>query len=178
MLKFDKPRIGERHGSGADDETTRRDFEGDGEEAQLAGRSGDHRRLWPDHAADAGELPAVWLHRTHGPAERKAEFTPGADGNGRGGSAAVSGSVFRSEHQALPREAGGQAPDQTELQLGAVGAAGSGAGGEAAQARDASAEAAEAPAARYDAAHRRQQAPVAAGRPVARSYRDSRRRHQ
>src|ERR1700683_4909360 len=71
MLGFDKPGIGRRRGTGADDETTGRDFEGNGKEDQLAGCSGDHRCLRSDNATNARELSAVRLHRTDGPSERK-----------------------------------------------------------------------------------------------------------
>jgi hypothetical protein len=39
MLEFDKPGIDQRGSDGADDETTGRDSESDGEEDQLAGGS-------------------------------------------------------------------------------------------------------------------------------------------
>ncbi|HVW08117.1 MAG TPA: hypothetical protein VHC90_06020, partial [Bryobacteraceae bacterium] len=47
ILDFEKPGIGKRHGSGEDDETTRRNFEGDGEENQLAGGCRDRRSQRP-----------------------------------------------------------------------------------------------------------------------------------
>ena len=66
MLRVEKPGISKRRGSGADDETTRRDSEGHGEEDQLAGGGGDHRGMRPDDAPDAGGVSEVWLHRPEG----------------------------------------------------------------------------------------------------------------
>jgi hypothetical protein len=39
ILEVDNPRIDQRRGNGADDEITRRTFEGDGQEDQLDGGS-------------------------------------------------------------------------------------------------------------------------------------------
>src|SRR5260370_19726268 len=111
MLRIDNPGIGKRCGTGADDETTRRDFEGDGEEDQLAGGSGDHRRMRPDHAPDARRLREVRLHGTDGSAAWKAEPSPGAHGKGGGSAAALPGDLFRSQHAALSPETAGTASD-------------------------------------------------------------------
>src|SRR3954452_4677715 len=50
-------------GTGADDESARRDFESYGEKDHLAGSGRDHRRVRPDDAADAGTLSGARLRR-------------------------------------------------------------------------------------------------------------------
>src|SRR5437764_809863 len=78
MLEFDDTRESLGRGTGADDETTRRDFESDGEEDQLDGGGGDRRRLRPDHAADEATLRGDRLRAAGG---------RGIDGHGDGRSA-------------------------------------------------------------------------------------------
>src|SRR5262249_35834940 len=125
------------------------------------GRGGDHRSQRSDDAPDAGRVREVRLHRTDGPEEGEAELSPGADGNGRGSSAALPGDLFRSEYPALPREAAGRAPDRTELHVGATGAAGSRTGGQAAETGAAPAAPTETSVAGNATAHRWQQASLA-----------------
>ena len=64
MLEFDDTRESLGRGTGADDETTRRDFESDGEEDQLDGGGGDRRRLRPDHAADEANCAGATAWRS------------------------------------------------------------------------------------------------------------------
>src|SRR6202162_443022 len=152
-----------RGGNGADDETTRRITEGDGEEDPLVGCSRDHRGHGPDDAAVAGAAGSRRIFGAGGPAQGEAERQAGATGPGGGSAAAVPGSVFRFEHPALPREAERRARHRVELYLGAEGVAGSGLGG----ARQTPGKAPETERAAADggdaAAHRRQQASVVWG---------------
>src|SRR5688572_3926967 len=74
--------------SGADDEDSRSDFEGDVGQAEVVGSGRDHWRKRPDDAALATEVSGTWLHGIVGSAEAGAESEAGASG-GVGTSAAI-----------------------------------------------------------------------------------------
>ena len=132
-----------RRRNGADDETTRRAVEGDGEEDHLVGGGRDHRGDATGRCGGGGSglekdgYSGLADRRKGKPSEQRVPLA-----TRRGGAAAVPGDVLRPEHPALPREAAGRARDRVELHLGAEGAARSGAGGQAAQAGTAPAKAA------------------------------------
>src|SRR3954452_7751848 len=173
MLEFDDTRESLGRGTGADDETTRRDFESDGEEDQLDGGGGDRRRLRPDDAPDEATLRGVRLRRVVRPATRQAQRASHPAADGRAGFGAVPGEVLRFQRAAFPREAAEGSRPRAKLQLGEAGAARSRPGGAPPKARDAPAPPTAAAAAGHAAAHRWQQTPMASGRPLLRPDCDS-----
>src|SRR3954464_7440671 len=160
-------------GDGADDESSRRAIEGDGEEDHLVGGGGNYWGDGSDDATVAGAAGNGWLLRAGGPAQGKAERAADTFGDGGEGTRALQGYVLRSEHPTLPRKAAGGACDPVELHVGAESAARSWAGCQAAQARSSPAETATPADGRDAAAHRRQQASVVERRPMVRPDCDS-----
>src|SRR4051794_34388258 len=173
MLEFDKPRESLGRGSGADDETTRRDLESDGEEDQLDGGGGDRGRLRPDDAADQATIRGVRIRRLVRPAAREAQRAPHSAGYGGASLSAIPGEVLRFQRAAFPREAAEGSRPGAKLQLGQAGAARSGPGGAPPEARDAPAPPTEAAAAGHAAARRWQQTPMVSRRPLLRPDCDS-----
>src|ERR1035437_3202549 len=98
-----------RRRDGADDESSRRVIEGEGQEDHLVGGGGDYRSERPDDEAVAGASGEAWLLGPGGPAQGKAERSAHPTGHRGGGVAALPGRVFRSEHSAFSREAPGGA---------------------------------------------------------------------
>src|SRR3954452_18112382 len=93
-----------RRGDGADDDSSRRAIEGDGEEDHLVGGGGNY---WGDGSNDATVAGAAgngWLLRAGGPAQGKAERATDTFGDGGEGTRALQGYVLRSEHPTLPRK--------------------------------------------------------------------------
>ena len=72
-----------RRGTGADDESARRDLESDGEKDHLAGSGRDYRNLRPDDASDEKAIRRVRLQRTVRPAAAETDLPASADGNRR-----------------------------------------------------------------------------------------------
>src|SRR6476646_79286 len=79
---------------GADDESSRRAVEGDGEEDHLVGGGGNHRGDGPDDAAVAGATRAGRLRRAGRSAERQAQLAGDSSGDRREGSRTVSGNIL------------------------------------------------------------------------------------
>src|SRR5450759_4555717 len=121
-----------RRRDGADDESSRRAVEGDGEEDHLVGGGRDHRGDGSDDAALAGAHGGRRLRWTSRPSQRKAECTADPGGHGREGIGPVPGDVLRPEHTPLSRKATGGPCHRVELHLGAEGATRSWTGGETA----------------------------------------------
>src|SRR5487761_255434 len=165
-------------GNGADDETTRRAIEGNGEEDHLVGSSRDHRGDRSDHEALAGTAGDPGLFRVGGPAQRQAQRPPCAVGKSGGDARSVPGHLLRSEHAAFPRKASRRTRHRVELHLRAKGAARSRAGGARTKAPQAPPPKRTAANARHVATHRWQQTPVVRRRSLVRPDRDSGRRHQ
>src|SRR5437016_10143731 len=118
-----------RGGNGADDETTRRAVEGNGEKDQLVGGSRDHRGDGSDDEAVAGTAGNPRLFGVGGPAQRPAQRSAGTSGKSGASAGSLSGHLLRSEHAALSRKAPRRTRNRTELHVRAKGAAGSRAGG-------------------------------------------------
>src|SRR5258708_648502 len=129
MLEVEHLTAVPRGGNGADDETTRRAVEGNGEKDHLVGSSRDHRGDGSDDEAMAGAAGGSRLLRGSRPAQKQAQRPPGSSGKSGGSVAAVPGHLLRSEHAALPRKTPRRTRDRTELHLRAKGAAGSWVGG-------------------------------------------------
>src|SRR6476660_23385 len=128
-----------RGGNGADDETTRRAVEGNGEKDHLVGSSRDH---WGDRSDDealAGTAGGRRLFRAGGPAQRQTQRPAGAGGKSGASAGSVPGHLLRSEHAAFPRKASRRTRHRVELHICAKGAARSRAGGTRAKAPQASA---------------------------------------
>src|SRR5260221_14708040 len=66
--------------NGADDETTRRNSESDGEEVDVDGGGRDRGNERAQHIADAGSLPRARLQRAGRSAAGKARLSPDRDG--------------------------------------------------------------------------------------------------
>src|SRR5215472_7597700 len=155
-----------RCGNGADDESTRSDFESDGGKPEMVGGGRDHRGDGSDDAAVAGTLPKEWLRRFVRLPEEAAEPEADCRGETGGGAPVVPGEVFRFQCAAFSREAGRRARHPAELHMGKAGAARSRAGGEAAAARNASATSSPAAVTGNAAAYRCQPACLVSRRPT------------
>src|SRR5271155_1043272 len=105
MLGGGNPSAVLRGGNGADDETTRRAVESDGEEDPMVGRGRDHRRLGSNHATVAGASGSGRVFGIGGSAQGQAQRQASPASQGGGGAGTVSEGIFRFEHTALPREA-------------------------------------------------------------------------
>src|SRR5665647_2592363 len=104
-----------RHRDGADDESSRRVVEGDGQEDHLVGGGGDHWGDGSDDAPVAGADGGRRLRGTGRPSQRKAECSADPGGHGREGIGPVPGDVLRFEHSPLSRKAAGGACHRIEL---------------------------------------------------------------
>src|SRR5208282_2619349 len=80
-------------GSGADDDTTGRVVEGDGQEDELGGRSRDHRGKLPDDETVAGADGGGRLRWSGGSTERQAQCKAGRAEDSGTGTGAVSGNL-------------------------------------------------------------------------------------
>src|SRR5277367_2106325 len=128
-----------RRGNGADDETTRRAVEGNGEEDHLVGSSREHRGDRSDDEAMAGAAGGRRLFGVGGPAQRQAQRPAGAGGPSGEDAGSVSHYLLRFEHAAFPRKASRRTRHPVELHLRAKGTARSRAGGARTKAPQASA---------------------------------------
>src|ERR1051326_8485440 len=93
-LGFGNKRSDFGRGTGADDETARRDLESDGEEDHLAGSGRDYRSLRPDDAADAEAIRRIRLQRAIRSAAAETDLPASTDGNSRTCVGALPGHVF------------------------------------------------------------------------------------
>src|SRR5450755_282514 len=138
MLEVEHLTAVPRGGNGADDETTRRAVEGNGEKDHLVGSSRDHRGDGSDDEAMAGTAGDPRLFGVGRPAQGQAQRPAGAGGKSGGSPGSLPGHLLRSEHAAFPRKTPRRTRNRTELHLRAKGAAGSGAGGARTEAPQAS----------------------------------------
>src|SRR6476659_7349959 len=93
--------------NGADDETTRCDFESDGKEADVDPGSRDRWDERAQHAAQATVLPRSRLRRVVRSAPGQAQYSSRADGDRRARAGSVPRQVSGFQRAALPREAEG-----------------------------------------------------------------------
>src|SRR6185312_1187888 len=150
--------------SGADDEDTRRDIEGDGQEDQLAVGSGGHWGNAPDNATLAGTLAGAWPRRSARPAAGQTQPEARCLGHLRAGVGVVPDPLLRLQREALSREAERGTWHPAQLHLGQAGAARRGSGAAPEETRGASQEKAAQGDARNHAAHRWQQTRLVPGR--------------
>src|SRR5579862_3409803 len=115
--------------SGADDEDSRRDIEGDGQKDQLAVGCGDYRRDPADDAALARTLRGAWLRRVARPAQGQAQPKARCVGDLRAGTRAVPDPLLRFQREALSREAERRTWHSAQLHVGQAGVARRGSGG-------------------------------------------------
>src|ERR1700687_4984510 len=91
--------------NGADDETTRRNTESEGEEADVDSGSRDRWDERAQHAAQATVLPRPWLRWAVRSAPGETQNSSGADGDRRARAGAVPGYLLRLKRAAFPRKA-------------------------------------------------------------------------
>jgi len=156
--------LGSRLGAG--DEGTGSDFTSDGETDHVVAGCGDSGDDGPQPAALEVAMAAVRLRRTVRPTARAAESASGADGDGTGSAAALSGEICRLQRASLSRETAGGARDPAELHMGEAGAARGGSGGEGTKARGAPEAAKATAAAGHAVALGREPASLVSGRPL------------
>src|ERR1700674_4245353 len=77
--------------NGAEDETTRRNTESDGEEADVDPGSRDRRDERAQYATHAAAISGGWLYRTVRPSAGQTQHSSGGDGDCRASAGAVPG---------------------------------------------------------------------------------------
>jgi hypothetical protein len=160
---------------GADIEGARSDRKGNGAEADLVGGGRDYGSDRPDNETLAGANRGGRLHEPVRSAQAS-ESKTNSDGRGATGAEPVSGEVFGFQRSTFSREAGQRPSNRSQLHVGQEGPT-VGRAGEDGQARKTPQTPTPAADPGNDAAHRRQQTPVAIGS-VARLHRGARRCHQ